>query len=118
MADVDLIATLIGPAGALAATATAAAVLWRRHVKDDDLREAVHTRDIALVAAAHERELVRERERTAEAERRLDALGATMTKATDVMERSVAITEKAVEATAIVVDDARARARTNADARG
>ena len=93
MADLDILGQLAGPYGALAATATAAVVLWRRNVSDAAAKEALHAKQLA----DKEVQIEWERARTKEAEERLDRIGGTMTRATAVMERSVDVAEKAVD---------------------
>lgn len=82
----DLLSELLGPLGGLALAVTGLTALWRQHREDDKTR-----------IAAHLEALTYERKRTADAEERLDGLGATMKAATDVMEKAVATTDRAVD---------------------
>jgi hypothetical protein len=84
---------IVGPAGALVLAVTGLGLAVRQHIKDDAEKLALANK----VAASREADLAHERARVAAAEARLDAFGPVLKGATDVMVRSVAVTEKVIE---------------------
>jgi len=89
----QLLPQLLGPTGALVLACVGLAALWRQGRKDLAAKDQLFADQLLSKDA----DIAFERGRTAAAEARLEALGGLLKDATTVMDKSIALTEKALD---------------------
>jgi hypothetical protein len=89
----DLLSQVLGPAGALVLACAGLVALWRQSRKDMAAKDVL----FADLLVRKDADIAFERARTAAAEARLEALGGLLKDATLVMDKSIALTEKALD---------------------
>ena len=89
----QLLPQILGPTGALVLACICLAALWRQGRKDLAAKDKL----FADLLISKDADIAFERKRTALSEERLDELGGLLRDATTVMDKSLALTEKALD---------------------
>lgn len=111
MAEVDIFAQIVGPAGAVVVLSVGITALWKFVQNLLKQRDEGHARELAAYEARlrskdetlarelanRDAQIVKADARTAAAEARLDSLGTSLDRATDTMDRSITITERVLD---------------------
>jgi len=84
---------ILGPGGALVLAVIGLMALWRQGRKDLAAKDKL----FAELILSKDADIAFERARTAAADARLEGLGSTLKDATIVMDKSIALTEKAID---------------------
>jgi len=89
----DILSQVLGPTGALVLAVIGLSALWRQGRKDLAAKDKL----FADLLISKDADIQFERGRTAAAEAKLDSLGGLLKDATVVMDKSIALTEKALD---------------------